>query len=73
MEICGGRETQPDSEEQEKEQIANSYWRVLPCSLLPCFSLFQSLAMEEAKKDKRTEDLPPTETVAAGEVQDEES
>lgn len=25
MEICGGRETQPDSEEQEKEQIANSY------------------------------------------------
>lgn len=25
--------------------------------------------MEEAKKDKRTEDLPPTETVAAGEVQ----
>lgn len=47
--------------------------RVLPCSLLPCFSLFQSLAMEEAKKDKRTEDPPPTETVAAGEVQDEES
>lgn len=75
METCGGRERLSLTVRNRKRSrlLIPTGRRVLPCSVLPFFSLFQSPAEEEANKDKRLEDPPPTETVAAGEMQDEES